>query len=299
MEVYIIKVLKKILIFLKYVLEYKLNRGYFIMSRIRAIKPDFWKSEQVYRCSRDARLFFIGLWNFAQDTGVIKMNFAKLKLEIFPMDVDILYSDIIKFVEELLLNELIVCFKRRDEDWIYIPSWKKHQRMDYKTKCEHEPDEKELCIIDFKSYYSKFPVREEREEIYFLKEDIIYNIPSMTSSSKALSLNTNNLHIKHELNMSVLNIFNYWKEIMFINKAVLGEKRKIRIKNALKNYTEDEIKLAIVGCSKTPHNMGENSQGKKFIDIELILRNESNIERFIQNSQEDKGFWKDFINKRS
>jgi hypothetical protein len=39
------------------------------MARIRTVKPEFWTSEQVMNCSRDARLLFIGMWNFCDDGG--------------------------------------------------------------------------------------------------------------------------------------------------------------------------------------------------------------------------------------
>lgn len=40
------------------------------MARIRTIKPEFWTAEQVMELSRDARLLFIGMWNFCDDAGV-------------------------------------------------------------------------------------------------------------------------------------------------------------------------------------------------------------------------------------
>ncbi|KKK60207.1 hypothetical protein LCGC14_3026700, partial [marine sediment metagenome] len=39
------------------------------MARIRTVKPDFWTSEDVAAVSRNARLLFIGLLNFADDVG--------------------------------------------------------------------------------------------------------------------------------------------------------------------------------------------------------------------------------------
>lgn len=37
------------------------------MSSYRAVKLEFWTSDQVMSCSREARLLFIGLWNFCDD----------------------------------------------------------------------------------------------------------------------------------------------------------------------------------------------------------------------------------------
>ena len=41
------------------------------MARIRTIKPQFWDDLKIGRLSRDARLLYIGLWNFADDLGVV------------------------------------------------------------------------------------------------------------------------------------------------------------------------------------------------------------------------------------
>jgi len=42
------------------------------MARIRTIKPEFWTDGDMFKLSRDARLFYIGLWNFCDDNGVIE-----------------------------------------------------------------------------------------------------------------------------------------------------------------------------------------------------------------------------------
>jgi hypothetical protein len=39
------------------------------MARIRTIKPEFWTDEKVVECSFEARLMFIGMFNFADDKG--------------------------------------------------------------------------------------------------------------------------------------------------------------------------------------------------------------------------------------
>ena len=51
-------------------------------------------------------------------------------------------------------------------------------------------------------------------------------------------------------------------------------------------YTVDQIKMAITGCSMTPHNMGQNDNNKKYDDIELICRDGVKVETFASNCQE-------------
>lgn len=85
-----------------------------------------------------------------------------------------------------------------------------------------------------------------------------------------------------------LEIFNHWKSVMKkSNNSLLNTKRTKAITARLKEgYTVEQIKLAITGCSMTPHNMGQNDNSKKYDDLELICRDGSNVERFAGNAQQ-------------
>ena len=76
--------------------------------------------------------------------------------------------------------------------------------------------------------------------------------------------------------------FNYWCLVMGKGqRTVLDAKRKAAIQARLREgYTLEDIRLAIDGCKLTPHNMGQNDNGAKYNDIELICRSAANLERF-------------------
>ena len=76
------------------------------MARIRSIKPDFWRSEQVLECSTNARLLFIGLWNFCDDAGRHRYSLKNIKAEVFPGD-EIKLETIHGLLKELSRNSLI------------------------------------------------------------------------------------------------------------------------------------------------------------------------------------------------
>jgi hypothetical protein len=78
-------------------------------------------------------------------------------------------------------------------------------------------------------------------------------------------------------------VFEFWKETMGKNANVkLDQVRRRKIEGRLRDgYTVDQIKQAVLGCSWSPHNMGENSTGAKYNDIELICRDASKLDRFI------------------
>lgn len=111
------------------------------MARIRTIKPEFWTSDQVMSVSRDARLLFIGMWNFADDGGNQPANTKTIKALVFPGD-ELTEGQIYDLVDELLGVGLLETYEA-DCRWYWnIPTWKKHQRIDQPTYRHPGPDGK-------------------------------------------------------------------------------------------------------------------------------------------------------------
>lgn len=81
-------------------------------------------------------------------------------------------------------------------------------------------------------------------------------------------------------NDPVLQVFEFWQQTMK-TKRKLSPKRKKRIINALKNYSVEQLKQAIIGCTKSPHHMGQNDNGTIYDDIELICREPEKTDFFI------------------
>lgn len=103
------------------------------MSRIRTVKPEFWTSEQISKISRDARLLFIGIWNFSDDSGIHSACPARLKAEIFPLDGDITVADVEDLLRELVDQDLIDKHEVNSKKYIRVTGWGKHQRIDKPT----------------------------------------------------------------------------------------------------------------------------------------------------------------------
>jgi hypothetical protein len=84
---------------------------------------------------------------------------------------------------------------------------------------------------------------------------------------------------------AVQEIFAYWQAVMGHLQAKLDPKRKKLITESLQvGYTVAQLKLAIKGCSVTPHNIGDNDTGQRYDGLHVVLRAE-NIDRFIRNSE--------------
>lgn len=98
--------------------------------RIRSIKPEFWVSESIGRLSREARLLFIGLWSFADDSGRARGAFAAISGALFPYDRDAVEQMPVWFAE-LEAEGMVVRYKADDGNTYYqLPNWLKHQKIE-------------------------------------------------------------------------------------------------------------------------------------------------------------------------
>ena len=99
------------------------------MARIRTIKPKFFDDLKIGRLSRDARLLYIGLWIFADDCGVIIADMYWLRSKVFPYD-QIQMQQFEKWIAELVKTGFICLFSYKDEEFIYLPTFTRHQKID-------------------------------------------------------------------------------------------------------------------------------------------------------------------------
>lgn len=82
-------------------------------------------------------------------------------------------------------------------------------------------------------------------------------------------------------------VFNHWREVMGHPKAKFSasdDRSKKVIKQLKAGYSVDELKLAVDGCAKTPHNMGDNDRGQRYDGLNVICKNGDNVDRFIRTA---------------
>lgn len=96
------------------------------MARIRTVKPKFFDDLKIGKLTRDARLVYIGLWVFADDCGVVIGNMVWLKSKIFPYD-QIQVQQFEKWIKELEIIGFIYLFSYQGEEFIYLPTFSRHQ----------------------------------------------------------------------------------------------------------------------------------------------------------------------------
>tara|TARA_Y100001963_G_scaffold98545_1_gene135535 strand:+ start:10753 stop:11673 length:921 start_codon:yes stop_codon:yes gene_type:complete len=94
------------------------------------IKTDFWTDDKILSLDITTRLFFIGTWNQADDSGILKNSPLELKCKIFPAD-----SITPKKTQDminLLLDKGL--FKLSDDKKLLkIANWTRHQKINRPT----------------------------------------------------------------------------------------------------------------------------------------------------------------------
>ena len=104
--------------------------------RSRNIKPGLFKNEKLAECSFAARLFFIGLWCYADKKGLCEYRPKRMKIEILPYD----RSKPEELIKELIDTGFIQSYQVNDSKYLKIINFTKHQRPHSTEKESTFPD---------------------------------------------------------------------------------------------------------------------------------------------------------------
>ncbi|MBD3335264.1 MAG: hypothetical protein GF355_07080 [Candidatus Eisenbacteria bacterium] len=91
--------------------------------------------------------------------------------------------------------------------------------------------------------------------------------------------------------VQVRKIFDHWVTACQKDpaKTKLSRERRSKIQARLRDCTEGEIIQAINGCAASPFHMGENDKGETYNELDLILRNRTQVEKFMARASNSKG----------
>lgn len=99
--------------------------------RIRTIKPEFWRSDDITALSREDRLLFIGLWSYVDDNGVGLDDYRQIAADLFALEED--QKEIRDYVREglgrLARGSLLVRYMIDGKALLFIRAWDRHQRV--------------------------------------------------------------------------------------------------------------------------------------------------------------------------
>ena len=114
--------------------------------RIRTIKPEFWRSDDIAALALEDRLLFIGLWSYVDDSGIGIDKVAHICADLFAADLSEGPTEVLARVQgglsRLRDQGLIVRYVVDGKPYLYIANWSKHQRIDKPSKRRYPlPDE--------------------------------------------------------------------------------------------------------------------------------------------------------------
>ena len=104
------------------------------MARIRSVKPEFWDSPDTARASLRCRLFYIAMWNWADDWGIGDANAGRLVSFAFPNDDDISAADYPTLRREVSECYGVEFYEVAGRQFYAIPTWETHQRTEKKAR---------------------------------------------------------------------------------------------------------------------------------------------------------------------
>ena len=109
------------------------------MARRRMIDPDFWLDEELAELPSETRLLYIGIWNHADDYGVIPNKPKRIRVQIFPYE----QTDTEQLIKQLIDAGKLIPFSNNDHDYLYIKNFLKYQTINRpsQSKLPSPPDE--------------------------------------------------------------------------------------------------------------------------------------------------------------
>lgn len=106
------------------------------MARIRSIKPEFFRSEDVSALPLRARLTWIGLWTHCDDHGRTKDSTRLIKGDVWPLD-DVSLSDVEEDLVTLAEHDRIVRYEVTGRKYLVVVNWHAHQAINRPSKPRH------------------------------------------------------------------------------------------------------------------------------------------------------------------
>ena len=101
--------------------------------RIRSIKPEFWRSDDIDALAIPDRLLFIGLWSYVDDNGVGLFSVKDIVGDLFAGDMLRDSNETLIRVKEglkaLFERGLIEIYSQDENTYLAITNWGKHQRV--------------------------------------------------------------------------------------------------------------------------------------------------------------------------
>lgn len=264
------------------------------MARIRTIKPEFWTSEQVADCSPTARLLFIGMWNFCDDYGIHIASTKRLKMEVFPGDT-LSEADVSSLVAELIKAGLVRAYVVTGIEYWIVTGWH-HQKIDKPNSKYPQPEFADQSTTVRRPIDDESPPegkgKEGKGKEGNGKEGNGKEGSVSEASCSAVADQSVKVSERSDRSDEIRAVFDHYRSYhpKAFPSPASDSKEWRAVRSRLKEgYSAVDLCSAIDGCHVSPWNCGENPGGKIFQDLELIVRNGSKVNQFIEANKARAG----------
>ena len=96
------------------------------MARIRTVKPEFFHSKKLSKCSPHARLLAVALLQLADCEGRIRYIPMQIHSHAFPWEANV---NTPLLLGELADADFVIHYESDGDEYLYIPNFLKHQRL--------------------------------------------------------------------------------------------------------------------------------------------------------------------------
>jgi hypothetical protein len=191
------------------------------------------------------------MWTLCDDEGRSRGDARLLKGLLYPYD-EIKFSDIDGWLSELEREGCILRYEVDGSRYFTILNWLNHQKIDRPSR-------------------SKIPAPEDGSRIVANpREDSCEDQRTKDQGSRTKE------GTKDQGAIAI--VFEHWTKVHDHPDSRLSEARKKIIRNALKDYTADQLCEAISGYKLSPFHQGHNERGQVYDSIELMLRDAKRID---------------------
>lgn len=127
--------------------------------RIRSIKPEFWRSDDIAALPLSTRLTFIGLWSYVDDNGVGADKLVSIVADLYADDfsrdpletVQRVTEDLVRLTSGGQVVRYRADHNGSGKDLLYITKWKQHQVVNHPSKGHQYPLPPDEMIDDANS----------------------------------------------------------------------------------------------------------------------------------------------------
>lgn len=251
------------------------------MARIRSIKPKFWDDTKIGRISRDARLLYIGMWNFADDIGVVIGDSIWLKSKIFPYD-QIQIQQFEKWMNELVINGFICLLSYRGERFIYLPTFTRHQVI---NKPNHDDLNIPKNLID--SIKETIPEQSRNNPVSFTEQSVLIIGEGNGNGDIPPIVPPDECHEDEQIDYRrLMDTFNRMFSGKLPKVSSMTENRKKAVKARASENGKSSIMKVFENVLRSPFLLGNNDRNWR-CDFDWIFR-PTNFLKILEGNYENR-----------